>query len=509
MPKTKISEYSATANSNTDVASINIDEGCAPSGINNAIRAVMGHLKDFQAGTNGDSFNGPVGTGTAAAVAATTLTTSSTVTHNGGTANGVAYLNGSKVLTTGSALVFDGSNFNIGTNALFYPLAVQKNNSQLWMDCQSSYVEQSLVASTGTNIDWYQSSKGTGSFIWRNSSNTERMRLDGSGNLGLGVTPSAWSTGKAFEIGGVGRGLFSDGTNDLNIVSNAYYNGGWKYAANGYANEFTSGNGAGTFTWRQAASGTAGNAISWTTAMTLDASGRLGIGATSPATILNVSASSAGSFASNPIITIYDTNGSASARNFGIGCGSAGQLGFFGSTTQGGTPSTTALMTLDSSGNLLVGTTSVIDSSRLSVTGSGTVIASKVGTNGNYVLAAVNSSGSVVGGVIANASTTSFPTSSDYRLKENIVSMTGALATIASLNPCTYTWKATGEEGQGFIAHELQAVVPDAVVGEKDAVDEDGNPKYQGIDTSFLVATLTAAIQELKAEFDAYKATHP
>ena len=113
MPKVKISEYSATANSNTDVASINIDEGCAPSGINNAIRAVMGHLKDFQQGTNGDPFNGPVngtlGATTASTASVTTLTTSSTVTHNGGTANGVAYLNGSKVLTTGSALTFDGA----------------------------------------------------------------------------------------------------------------------------------------------------------------------------------------------------------------------------------------------------------------------------------------------------------------------------------------------------------------------------------------------------------------
>ena len=113
MPKVKISEYSATANSNTDVASINIDEGCAPSGINNAIRAVMGHLKDFQQGTYGDPFNGPVngtlGATTASTANVTTLTTSSTVTHNGGTANGVAYLNGSKVLTTGSALTFSGS----------------------------------------------------------------------------------------------------------------------------------------------------------------------------------------------------------------------------------------------------------------------------------------------------------------------------------------------------------------------------------------------------------------
>ena len=87
--------------------------------------------------------------------------------------------------------------------------------------------------------------------------------------------------------------------------------------------------------------------------------------------------------------------------------------------------------------------------------------------------------------------------------------MTGALAKVAQLKPVTYKWKADGSDGQGFIAHELQAVVPDCVTGEKDAVDENGNPKYQGVDTSFLVATLTAAIQELKAEFDAYKTTHP
>ena len=95
---------------------------------------------------------------------------------------------------------------------------------------------------------------------------------------------------------------------------------------------------------------------------------------------------------------------------------------------------------------------------------------------------------------------------SDYRLKENIQPMTNALTAVAQLRPCTYTWKADGSDGQGFIAHELQAVVPDCVTGEKDAVDADGNPKYQGIDTSFLVATLTAAIQELKAELDTTKA---
>ena len=66
-------------------------------------------------------------------------------------------------------------------------------------------------------------------------------------------------------------------------------------------------------------------------------------------------------------------------------------------------------------------------------------------------------------------------------------------------------FRSDGSDGQGFIAHELQAVVPECVTGEKDAVDADGKPVYQGIDTSFLVATLTAAIQELKAEVDSLK----
>jgi hypothetical protein len=83
------------------------------------------------------------------------------------------------------------------------------------------------------------------------------------------------------------------------------------------------------------------------------------------------------------------------------------------------------------------------------------------------------------------------------------------LAKVAALKPVAYKWNADGSDGEGFIAHELAEVCPQAVHGTKDAVDENGKPIYQGIDVSFLVATLTAAIQELKAEFDAYKATHP
>jgi hypothetical protein len=133
------------------------------------------------------------------------------------------------------------------------------------------------------------------------------------------------------------------------------------------------------------------------------------------------------------------------------------------------------------------------------------------GASGTRYLAyfGVNTTFSNIGAITSNGTTTSFVTTSDYRLKENVAPMVGALETVAKLKPVTYRWKESGIEDNGFIAHELQEVLPNAVVGEKDAVNEDGSIDAQAIDTSFLVATLTAAIQELKSEFDAYKATHP
>ena len=202
-------------------------------------------------------------------------------------------------------------------------------------------------------------------------------------------------------------------------------------------------------------------------------------------------------------------------------------------------------MRIDSSGNLLVGktvTTFTTDgvwiqpegTAWLSRTSDVTSVLNRNGTDGS--VAQFYKSGSQVGSISVTGSATAFNTSSDYRLKENVVPMAGALARVLQLNPVTYTWKAGGFEGQGFIAHELQAVCPDAVTGEKDATeiqqveaspavpatyDEEGNeltpaveavyeerevPKYQGVDTSFLVATLTAAIQELSAKNDALEA---
>jgi hypothetical protein len=168
-------------------------------------------------------------------------------------------------------------------------------------------------------------------------------------------------------------------------------------------------------------------------------------------------------------------------------------------------------MRIDSSGNLLVGTgtgggfTIFPSYSRAGSTAAVVNHISGSASGESYFQFQLNGTG--IGSITQNGTTNvAYNTSSDYRLKENIAPMTGSLALVQQLKPVTYNWKSDGSDGQGFIAHELAEVVPDCVTGEKDAVDEEGKPVYQGIDTSFLVATLTAAIQELKAELDSVKA---
>jgi hypothetical protein len=165
-------------------------------------------------------------------------------------------------------------------------------------------------------------------------------------------------------------------------------------------------------------------------------------------------------------------------------------------------------MRIDSGGNFLVNTTTATHSGVASkcILKSVTDVLGIVTDTGNRQAVRFTNDVTAVGSINLSISATTYATSSDYRLKEDIAPMTGALDKVAQLKPVTYKWKIDGSESQGFIAHELQAVVPDCVTGEKDAVDAEGNPQYQGIDTSFLVATLTASIQELKAIVDAQAA---
>jgi len=247
-----------------------------------------------------------------------------------------------------------------------------------------------------------------------------------------------------------------------------------------------------------------------------DASGNVGVGTGSPGARLEVSNGSA----NNEVRFTHADN--VPGRTVTLRMSSTGSGGGFvggGAYIQAiqgagidaysltfGTPSASATATermrIDSSGNLLVGTAStqqsriVSEANGTSVYGLTTNMTAGSGTRFHIVF---RENSSERGSITSAGSSVAYNTASDYRLKENVAPMQNALATVAALKPCTYKWKADGSQGQGFIAHELQEVVPDCVTGTKDAVDADGNPQYQGVDTSFLVATLVAALQEQQA----------
>ena len=111
-----------------------------------------------------------------------------------------------------------------------------------------------------------------------------------------------------------------------------------------------------------------------------------------------------------------------------------------------------------------------------------------------------------VGQIVTGGTNVLYQSNSDYRLKENVVEMTGALDRVSQLKPSRYNFIShPGEQVDGFMAHELQEVVPQAVSGEKDEMNEDGTPKYQGVDHSQIVPLLVGAIKELKAEIETLK----
>jgi hypothetical protein len=122
-------------------------------------------------------------------------------------------------------------------------------------------------------------------------------------------------------------------------------------------------------------------------------------------------------------------------------------------------------------------------------------------TTTNYLMGFQDGNGNSVGSItFNNAGQTSFNQISDYRLKENVTEDWNATTRLKELKPCRFNFKRFPNTTlDGFIAHEAQEVVPEAVIGEKDAVDDDGNPIYQGIDQSKLVPLLVKTIQELEA----------
>jgi len=260
--------------------------------------------------------------------------------------------------------------------------------------------------------------------------------------------------------------------------------------------------------------------------------GSVGIGTSTPTYKLVVQ-DSANTYVGQQI---YNTNaGSAAVSYLQIGnntSGAAAQLGLNSSTNTTNFGGANALylmngvsaplvfgtgnaeqMRIDQFGRLCLGTTTSFNNNSLF-----TIQFDKNAVNaliirqtandagGGQPIIFVNTAGTAIGSVTSSGSGVAFNASSDYRLKENVQPITGALDAVKLLKPCNYNWKLDGSTGQGFIAHELQEICPQAVFGEKDSIDENGKPIHQGVDTSKLIALLTKAIQELNVKVDAQAA---
>ncbi len=144
--------------------------------------------------------------------------------------------------------------------------------------------------------------------------------------------------------------------------------------------------------------------------------------------------------------------------------------------------------------------------------GTGNAVAAFKVTNWNindaYVQTFYNSSGTLAGSIslpTGSSTTTAFNTSSDYRLKQNVDYTWDATSRLKQLKPARFSWISDDDNTlvDGFIAHEVSDIVPEAITGTKDAVDDDGNPEYQGIDQAKLVPLLVKTIQELEARITA------
>jgi hypothetical protein len=382
------------------------------------------------------------------------VTFAGTPTYTAGTANGVAYLNGSKVLTTGSALVFDGT------------------------------------------------------------------------HLGVGVTPSAWVGYKVMQAG---IASFAGGSSGAYLLQdNAFTDNsgaGWKYINSGYAAaQYYAASGA--HVWRTAASGTAGNAITFTQAMTLDASGNLLVGTTT----------SYGNRLSIVPSSTPTTAAGANALQIGESSSNTGyrlQLGYFNDPTNGfvssiqsyGAGSPNNLVLQGAGGNLLVGTTSsnsklqvttvenqnVIDvrasSSTYAQTGVQVLIDRNTTNNSFYAIAYYNVNAGNYKFLVADSgnvtnTNNSYGAISDVKLKENIVDATPKLAELMQVKVRNYNLKSDPNHKQlGVIAQELESVFP-AMIDESSDRDAKGNvleTTTKQVKYSVFVPMLIKAIQEQQA----------
>jgi hypothetical protein len=487
----------------------------------------------YQASGQHQWFNAP--SGTAGNVAP--LTQAMTLSAAGGLSVGTPTDAGAGNLLVNGLGTFTATTAN-GARALKLIGRPTTNDAQVGFFASDGTTSQGFFNNTPSKLSWYTPS-GSEAFVF-----------DSSGNLGLGVAPSAWGSGiKVLQFANDASLSTHTAGGNLFLNSNAYYNGtNWIYSNSNLASQYQQF--IGKHIWYTAPSGTAGNAISFNQAMTLDASGRLLIGGTSTYDFNGQANLVVNGTAGLSTITIA----SPTSGHLVFADGTSGTALYAGNiaynhasnTMTFGTDGAFGHVTIDAVGNLLVGTASAGGTGTYrGVTICGGLTGS-LGASYDYVGAlykydSVNENGlgfwntrggaspaggavlkfyvgtsfTTVGNISTSASSTSYNTSSDYRLKENVVGVTGASARVQQLNPVRFNFIADlNKTVDGFLAHEVQNVVPEAITGTKDEVetytDDEGNeqtrPVYQGIDQSKLVPLLTAALQEALAKIESLEA---
>jgi hypothetical protein len=435
-------------------------------------------------------------------------------------------------------------NVGIGTSSPTDLLNISGSSNQIGLDTGDQATYGTLDVGHFTNgafIGTQAGSNAAADILRLGTGGSERMRIDSSGNVGIGTSsPSTAldivaSNGNQFRI----ANTTTDATLKNAYLSVRHYTNAeedfvWALAqSNANTNDLnlggstSIGNAATSIKFFTAANNTT---TAGAEAMRIDSSGNLLVGTTSTL------GSTQGFKALSSGLTRAVRDGDvalAVSRLTSDGDIVAFQkdgttVGSIGSNTTAGNPlldinsqshmrfvvngdtSATEAMRLDDSGRLLVSTTSVIDSSKVSlsyagITYNGFAVNDTDGASGAGAFKFL-SSGTVVGSITTTTSATAYNTSSDYRLKEDWQPVANASDRVAQLKPVNFAWKVDGSRVDGFLAHELAEVVPEAVTGEKDAVDDEGNPEYQAIDQSKLVPLLTAALQEALTRIETLEA---
>jgi hypothetical protein len=367
------------------------------------------------------------------------------------------------------------------------------------------------ISATSTESSLYAHRNGSGTYLplTMYTNGSERLRIDTSGNVGIGTTSPAYrlDVRSATAIINLEPTTATDGT-----YFRTANTGGYLFVGR----DSSTGNSFGTAYAAVIASSGAYPMTFFTNAterMRIDSNGSLLVAATSTANAINKLQVGSGSADTR---AVFNPN-NAYAVGLRNGANDAGWIGANGANTMVFSNSAgTERMRINSSGNLLVGTTAT--NPRDFTSGSGFAVNTPNGTleyassdsNVSFINYTGSASGSGTfftfrqqavtrGSISTNGTITIYNTTSDYRLKNVVGDISDAGTRIDALEPIEYDWN-TGGRTRGFLAHKFAEVYPNSVHGEKDAVDEKGNPVYQGMQaaTSEVMADLIAEIQSLR-----------